>query len=366
MEISVRLGKISTVFYILYVLILLSTVYYLASSTYRGVLPLQLYGLVNPLVITFIFSIIGLRGLIVRVRYSLYLSIATTLATILPFLVVNRYLSIYTIPLLAFSIVAMILLFRNHKYYNFPTRLFARPEISISIIIIVVVLLIGVAGTLILGDQFSPKITDVSRALYYTGEVVTTLGFGDILPITRTSQIFSIMMSILGIGSFFGAVTVIVGPLIYERGKRVVRVIQKIESKMLNDYILFVDFTPLFEPLLRDLIHKDELVIIALDDKAKESLVNEKNVFVETDGNMEKILSTLDLARAKRIVLGSSDDGRNIMNALYITTKHPGEEVKKKTIAIVNVPTNLDRIVPLVGGIISPANLIAEHSKTLF
>lgn len=151
-----------------------------------------------------------------------------------------------------------------------------------------------------------------------------------------------------------------------ERGRRVVRVIQRMEGKLMNGYVLFVDFSPVFEPLLTALVQKDELIIVALDDKSKESLINDKKVFVESDGSMERTLSNLDLTKSKKIVLGSDDDGRNIMNALYISTKYPGEEMRAKIIAIANLPNNYDRIVPLVGNVISPAKLIAEYSKSLF
>lgn len=366
MGLTSRIVKISTLIYLIYVLLLLITVLYLADLSYRHILPLSLTGLADPLLVTFIFSIIALRGLTLRVRYAFYLSVLTTLGTIAPFLRMSGYFSVFTVPIFVVSIVSTILILKDYEYYNFPTKMFARPEISISIVIIVMVLLIGVVGTLVLGNQFSPKITNIPRALYYTGEVVTTLGFGDILPITRTSQIFSIIMSILGIGSFFGAVTVIVGPLIYERGRRVVRVIQRLEGKLMNGYVLFIDFSPLFEPLLTTLVQKDELIIVALDDKSKESLISDKKVFVETDGSMERTLSNLDLTKSKKIILGSDDDGKNIMNALYISTKYPGEEMRTKMIAIVNLPSNHERIVPLVGNVINPANLIAEYSKSLF
>ena len=366
MGLTSRIIKISTLFYLIFVILLLITVLYLANLSYRHILPVSLSGLADPLLVTFIFSVVALRGLTLRVRYAFYLSILTTLATISPLLRMSGYLSVFTAPLFVVAIVSTILILKDYRYYNFPTKMFARPEISISIVIIAMVLVIGVVGTLILGNQFSPKITNIPRALYYTGEVVTTLGFGDILPTTRTSQIFSIVMSMLGIGSFFGAVTVIVGPLIYERGRRVVRVIQRMEGKLMNGYVLFVDFSPLFEPLLTNLIQQDELIIVALDDKSKESRISEKKVFVESEGSMERILSNLDLTKSKKIVLGSEDDGKNIMNALYISTKYPGEEMRAKIIAIANLPSNYERIVPLVGNVINPAKLIAEYSKSLF
>jgi hypothetical protein len=360
-----RLTNLSTMIYLIYVLVIAWTTSYLATGSFHAVVSGILRGYSGALFIIFIISLVTLRGMIVRVRYSFYTGVITlgmTVAVVLP----TISLSITTIPLLVIALIALLVLFGNYRYYNFPTRLFDRPEISISIVIIAIVMLIGVTGTMLLGNQFSPKITDLSRALYYTGEVVTTLGFGDILPVTRTSQIFSITMSILGIGSFFGAVTVIVGPLIYERGRRVVRVIQKIESKMMDNYVLFVDFSPLLVPLLTELLEKDELVIVAIDDKSKEAMINGKNVFVEMDPNLDRVISSLDLRKAKRIVLGSSEDGRNIMNALYILSLYPGDELKSKMISLVNISTNVPRLKSLADKLICPADLVAEHSRSLF
>ncbi len=361
-----RFLNVATIVYALYVILLIGTSILLNVSRlghYNSVLPGVLP---NVLFINFVFSVISLRGLLIRARYSYYLAIGTLLVTAVPLIVSGIFISIFTVPLLVVSLISLALLIKEHRYFNFPTKLFDRPEVSVSIVIIIMVLLIGVLGTILLGSQFKPKITNFETALYYTGEVVTTLGFGDILPITRTAQLFSISMSLIGIGSLFGAVTVIVGPLIYERGKRVVGVIQNYESRRMANYVLFIDFNPLLDSLLSDLIKNDELVIIATDDNSKARMLEDKKIFLETDGNIEKIVAPLDLRRARRIVLGSEDDGKNVLYALHILSKYPGDEVKQKVISLVNLSSNAERIRPLVGNIIHPSSLIAEHSKALF
>jgi hypothetical protein len=365
-SLKTRLINTSALFYLLYVLAVAGTTTFLATRPFHLTQTTEiLRGYSGALFILFIISLVVFRGMIVRVRYSFFIGVFTLVTTVVLIIPVIS-LSVTTIPLLVISLVSLVALIRRYEYYNFPTRLFDRPEISISIVIIVIVLLIGVIGTMLLGNQFSPKITDFPRALYYTGEVVTTLGFGDILPITRTSQIFSIAMSILGIGSFFGAVTVIVGPLIYERGRRVVRVIQRIESKMMDNYVLFIDFSPLLVPLLEELVKKDELVIVLIDEKSKEGMIDAKNVFVEIDQDIDKLILHFDLGKSKRIVLGSSEDSRNIMNALYLLSLYPGEDLKAKIISLVNVSTNVSRLKSLTGELISPADLVVEHSMSLF
>ncbi len=365
MQLRRRVGRASTLSYLAYIIVLVGTISLAVREAGLGIERVNLFGLANVLFVITIFTLITLRGLIVRVRYSLFLAVLTVLFTLIPLFFLGHSFIAYLIPLLVVSLISVALLLRDYRYYNFPTRLFNRPEITISIVIIVIVLLVGVLGTLILGDQFRPRITNASMALYYTGEVVTTLGFGDILPITRTSQLFSIAMSILGIGSFFGAVTVIVGPLIYERGRRVVRVIQKLENRVMENYVLFVDFNPLLKSLLDALVERDELIIVALEDREKGGMIKHKGVFVEIDESVEKIMSGLDLRNAKRIILGSGDDGKNIINALFILSKYPGEDMKAKMVSFVNISSNASRMASIVGGTIDPAALIAEHSRNL-
>jgi len=362
-----RLVRSSALSYLSYFLILLVSVVYLALGLKYGLkIPQRSSGLVNVLFIILIFSSISLWGMVARARYSFYVGISTLVATVLFLLLLYGFTLPYLYPLLIISIISIYFLSRNYKYYSFPSRLFDRPEVSVSIVIIFLVLFIGVIGSLVLGDQFRPKIDSVETALYYTGEIVTTLGFGDILPITKTAQLFSIAMSMLGIGSFFGAVTVIVAPSLYARGKRVVGFMQKSESSRMENYIFFVDFSDLLRPLLDYLIENDELVVIGTDDRSREEDFRDKKVFVEYDNNIEKTISSFNLRRAKRIILGSKDDGKNIMTALFIRSVFPEEEIKKKIIAVVNVSSNSLRLKPLVGEIINPAELIVKNSKELF
>lgn len=58
-----------------------------------------------------------------------------------------------------------------------------------------------------LGDQFNPPVHDLYNAVYYSFVVLTTIGFGDILPVTYTARLFTVSVAVLGITSFLGAIT---------------------------------------------------------------------------------------------------------------------------------------------------------------
>ncbi|MEM0130137.1 MAG: ion channel [Thermoplasmatales archaeon] len=365
MQRSRRIRRASVLSFIAYFIVLLALAVYISTviiGKFHLLVPKN--GLGSIMVLLIIFSAISLRGLLLRVKYSLYLSVAILVVSIISFSSLRGFGFIYLIPFAAISLISLILIIADRKYFTFPTRLFDRAEVAVSVVVIVLILIVGVLGSLILGNDFRPKITEPTTALYYTGEVVTTLGFGDIVPVTPLARIFTITISIVGIGSFFGAATIIVAPYLYERGKRVVNLLQKAGSRRLENYVLFVDFSALVEPLIDYLLDRDELVIVAIDDKKKEMMLRDKNLFVESEDDLERTIATFDLSKAKYIVLSSDSDSRNIMNALTIhSIVH--EDVKPKVISILNSPANEAKVKPLVGHIISPSHLILENAKKI-
>ncbi len=317
------------------------------------------------MILIFVIMIIAYRGLFLRVRYSLYLALISLTLLIIEFFSLTLFFYPLYFPLIILAILTAISLILFHRYYNFPTRFFDKPEISISIVAIIIVMFYGVLGSLILGNQFHPSIDNPVTALYYTGEVVTTLGFGDIIPYTHVSRLFTISLAILGLGTFFGSTTVIIAPLIYNRGKRVVSLLERIESERLEDYIILIGYSPILKPLVKYMISKDELVIIAKDDPVIDKELEDSGIFTEVENDMDIIIKRFNLKRARKIILGYSDDGKNIINALSIRNKY-GNELDKKMIAIVNEPKNYDKVRSIISETLDPSVLLVEYFKKYF
>ena len=54
-------------------------------------------------------------------------------------------------------------------------------------------------GTLYIGDGFAPPVTDLPSAFYFAIVVMSTVGFGDIVPHTTDARFFTLTVIILGI-----------------------------------------------------------------------------------------------------------------------------------------------------------------------
>ncbi|MGC8574554.1 MAG: ion channel [Thermoplasmata archaeon] len=317
------------------------------------------------MILILVVMIVAYRGLFLRVRYALYLALVSVLLLIIEIISLSLFSYILYFPLIVLTIMTAIFLILFHRYYNFPTRFFDKPEISISIVAIIIVMLYGVLGSLILGGQFHPRIDNPVTAIYYTGEVVTTLGFGDIVPYTHISRLFTVSLAILGLGTFFGSTTVIIAPLIYNRGRRVVSFLERIESERLEDYIIIIGYSPILKPLVKYMIAKDELVIIAKDKPETDKELEEAGIFIEFENDMDIIIKRFNLKRARKIILGYDDDGKNILNAISIRNKY-GNELDKKLIAIVNEPRNYDKVKSIISETLDPSVLLVEYFKKYF
>ncbi|HET8997607.1 MAG TPA: ion channel, partial [Acetobacteraceae bacterium] len=85
---------------------------------------------------------------------------------------------------------------------------------------IVLLIAYAVLGSYLLGKQFKPPVTDLVSALYYAVVTMTTIGYGDIVPVTTEARMFAISVMILGITVFATSVSALLVPMINRRMER--------------------------------------------------------------------------------------------------------------------------------------------------
>lgn len=85
-------------------------------------------------------------------------------------------------------------------------RSFTRQALEASILIAAISLasVLGFAtlGTYLLGTGFSPVVTDLPTALYFAVITLATVGYGDIVPTTAVTRLFTVTVLVLGLGIF--------------------------------------------------------------------------------------------------------------------------------------------------------------------
>jgi voltage-gated potassium channel len=76
------------------------------------------------------------------------------------------------------------------------------------------ILAYGIFGSYLLGKGFRPEIQDLNTASYFTITTLSTVGFGDIVPVTTEARWFVVSLLVIGLGVFASVLASAIGPKI--------------------------------------------------------------------------------------------------------------------------------------------------------
>jgi voltage-gated potassium channel len=108
------------------------------------------------------------------------------------------------------GIALAALLLTKHRF----TRRTVVASVLYSVITILAVLLYGALGAYLVGNGFRPPIQDLSTALYFTIVSLSTVGYGDIVPVSAEARWFAMSLLVVGLSVFATAIVSVVGPKI--------------------------------------------------------------------------------------------------------------------------------------------------------
>ena len=95
----------------------------------------------------------------------------------------------------------------------------------------------SVMGAYIMGTEFAPPISDLTTALYFSIVTMSTVGYGDIVPVTPETRLFVVSVIIIGITVFATSLSTLLIPLISRKLDRLLHP-QGGSMKYTNHYII--------------------------------------------------------------------------------------------------------------------------------
>ena len=112
----------------------------------------------------------------------------------------------------------------------------------------------GIIGSYALRAQFNNLETWID-AVYFTFVTYSTLGFGDIHPLTAEAKIFVISMIPIGVGSFITAIATLLGPALEKRLKGVLGIMKKFQH--ITNHVIICGYSNVSESVIDELQERD-------------------------------------------------------------------------------------------------------------
>ncbi len=192
-------------------------------------------------------------------------------------------------------------------------------RIILGLIWLIAILLIGSSGYVLLeGWSFFD-------GLYMTVITLTTVGYGEVRPLSQTGRTFTILLIFLGVGFMFYVVTalaqvVVEGQLQDIFGRR--RLEREIRN--LHDHYIICGFGRIGEVISRELSH-NHIPIVVVDNRPQHTPTLERSGYLHVIGNatQEEVLLTAGIERARGLVSVVSSDADNVYIVLTARSMNP-------------------------------------------
>lgn len=183
-------------------------------------------------------------------------------------------------------------------------------NLFVSVLSIASILGYGTFGSYFLGSGFRPEIHDVPTALYYTVITLSTVGYGDIVPVTVETRMFAVSLVIVGIAIFATALATSLGPAFTTEITRIFR--GKEQPMEDRDHVVVIGEGDIAEHTARSL------------DKSGQRYTRIRSA---EDALNPGTLDDAHVRSARTVVAASDDDSKNAVISLTVKDMNPNVRV---------------------------------------
>jgi voltage-gated potassium channel len=168
------------------------------------------------------------------------------------------------------------------------------------------------------------------ESLYFVVASITTVGYGDVVPLTGAGKFLAILLMVLGAGAVLAIIPLTFGYFM-EKGIRAALGIEKIPK--LRDHIIVCRYNDLADQAIEEIkAHHIPFVVIDDDEAVVKNLREIEVPHINGDPSEERMLEKAAIGKAKAIILASESDSENAFVAMASKTLNP----KVKIIGRVN------------------------------
>ncbi len=241
-----------------------------------------------------------------------------------------------------FVIFRLFKVLRYTKSINTFLEVLASKKFELSILLLAVgfVTFIGGAVIYVFEAHVNPKIDNIFDAIYWSLITISTVGYGDITPVTQEGKVLTMLLIIVGIG-FISFSTSIIASAFTEKLQELKsdRVFRSIRN--MNDAYLICGYSNEGEILAEKFAkEKIDFVIVDVDENRIEEATLKGYVALKGDITQKAFLKVLDFEKISKIFVLTNNDISNSFIVLSIKAYAKKAEI----ISLANDERNINKI----------------------
>ncbi|WP_301235804.1 voltage-gated potassium channel protein [Pandoraea cepalis] len=302
-------------------------------------------------------SLIALAcGLVIRARTAW----AFTLVMLVLAAAINFHLNIRFDLTFALSLACIALLLWYWR--EFDRASFAAATLY-TLVAVFALLVYATFGTMYLGHEFAPPVTDLATAFYFAIVTMTTVGYGDIVPHSIDARLFTASVIVFGISVFATSLTVVIGPLVGGNLKKILS--GRFTHVIRKNHFIVAGASPLAINVHHELTKRGWPVTVIIASGSDNPYPEEADV-MHGDASDNTVLTHAGIEHAKAVLALRADDSENAF--IVLAAKEIAPTVR--TIASVNDSKHLSKLKrvqpdmifapPVVGGELLARTLSGE------
>ena len=181
----------------------------------------------------------------------------------------------------------------------------------------------GTVGIMIFERGVNDGFQDLSDGLWWCIVTITTVGYGDISPVTIPGKLVAICIMFIGL-AFYASLTGVISQTLIVRSRREKR--RRMEENMFTKHIIICGWNHHAQVICQQVLEDEEQLVLVLSTKEQESTKPAQLFFKCLDPTQKKSLEEAKIEHAHAVVLLSDEqlpnptdrDARNILIAMNV------------------------------------------------
>ena len=180
----------------------------------------------------------------------------------------------------------------------------------------------GTVGAFALRTEYD-GIDTLLDAFYYSLVTSSTVGYGDILPLTQRARLFAISVVVVGTASFAVALGALLVPVIEARFATALGKMNERQLELLDDHVIVLGYGDMTEPMLEELEAATEFVVVTANQDAVTAMSNRGFNVLTGDPSDEETQYRAGIEDAQAVLAATNHDAADALSVLTARQLNP-------------------------------------------